>query len=72
MAPSRRALLENPAYRLPLVTSTFHGRDVFAPAAAHLARGSSFESLGSAIPDDLVAVADPGGHRRSTAASRPR
>ena len=47
-------LLENPAYRLPLVTSTFHGRDVFAPAAAHLARGSSFESLGSAIPDELV------------------
>ncbi|HEY4189619.1 MAG TPA: SAM-dependent chlorinase/fluorinase, partial [Candidatus Limnocylindrales bacterium] len=47
-------LLENPAYRLPVVTSTFHGRDVFAPAAAHLARGASFESLGPSIPDELV------------------
>ncbi len=52
-------LLENPAYRLPLVTSTFHGRDVFAPAAAHLARGASFESLGSAIADELVASPIP-------------
>ena len=36
--------LQNPAYRLPVVTSTFHGRDVFAPAAAHLALGASFAS----------------------------
>ena len=57
-------LLENPAYRLPLVTSTFHGRDVFAPAAAHLARGASFESLGSAIADELVASPIPAAHGR--------
>jgi S-adenosyl-L-methionine hydrolase (adenosine-forming) len=31
--------LENRAYRLEPVSRTFHGRDVFAPAAAHLARG---------------------------------
>lgn len=30
---------------------TFHGRDVFAPAAASLATGSSLESLGSTITD---------------------
>ena len=47
--------LENPAYRLPVVTSTFHGRDVFAPAAAHLAAGAAFETLGPPIdPAGLV------------------
>src|SRR6266540_2675996 len=30
---------------------TFHGRDVFAPAAAALANGTSLESLGSPITD---------------------
>ncbi|MEO6829921.1 MAG: SAM-dependent chlorinase/fluorinase [Acidobacteriaceae bacterium] len=29
--------IENPSYRLPATSSTFHGRDIFAPAAAHLA-----------------------------------
>ena len=29
--------ITNPAYGLPRVSATFHGRDVFAPAAAHLA-----------------------------------
>ena len=38
-----------------MVTSTFLGRDVFAPAAAHLARGASFASLGPAIDGPLVA-----------------
>src|SRR5207248_3664906 len=32
-------VLDNPAYHLPQVSSTFHGRDIFAPAGAHLARG---------------------------------
>ena len=31
------------------VSSTFHGRDIFAPAAAHLSRGIPFEALGSAV-----------------------
>ncbi len=30
--------LENPQYRLLPVSHTFHGRDIFAPAAAHAAR----------------------------------
>jgi hypothetical protein len=29
--------IENPQYRLPVQSNTFHGRDIFAPAAAHLA-----------------------------------
>jgi S-adenosyl-L-methionine hydrolase (adenosine-forming) len=31
--------LENPAYRAREVSSTFHGRDIFAPVAAHLFNG---------------------------------
>ena len=31
--------ITNPAYRLKEVSRTFHARDVFAPAAAHLANG---------------------------------
>ena len=41
--------LVNEAYRLPVVSSTFHGRDVFAPAAAHLAAGVPFEALGPVV-----------------------
>jgi S-adenosylmethionine hydrolase len=48
--------LVNPAYRLPVVTATFHGRDVFAPAAGHLAGGVAFASLGPVFdPASLVA-----------------
>ena len=37
-------------YRLESVARTFHGRDVFAPAAAHLASGVELEALGPALP----------------------
>jgi len=33
------------------VSATFHGRDVFAPAAAHLANGAALESFGPAAED---------------------
>jgi len=36
-------------YRLPEVSATFHGRDLFAPAAAHLACGRSLAELGPAL-----------------------
>ncbi|MBI4418204.1 MAG: SAM-dependent chlorinase/fluorinase, partial [Ignavibacteriales bacterium] len=36
-------------YILPQVSSTFHGRDVFAPLAAHLASGVAPELLGNPI-----------------------
>jgi S-adenosylmethionine hydrolase len=44
-------LLANPAYRLPELSHTFHGRDLFAPAAAHLARGVAWESLGPPVAE---------------------
>ena len=52
---SEARLLEAEAYRLPTVSTSFHGRDIFAPAAAHLATGVAFDSLGPAIdPAGLV------------------
>jgi S-adenosylmethionine hydrolase len=60
--------LENPAFRLAPVSRTFHGRDVFAPAAAHLAAGVDPAELGPAVdPERLVrlerAAARAGGGR---------
>ncbi|MBA2557132.1 MAG: SAM-dependent chlorinase/fluorinase [Chloroflexi bacterium] len=46
---TRAHLLENAQYRLPVVSSSFHGRDLFAPAAAHLAIGVPVEALGREI-----------------------
>ncbi len=40
------------------VSSTFHGRDVFAPAAAHLAAGLTLEELGPPLPVDELHVID--------------
>ena len=40
-------------YRLPTVSRTFHGRDVFAPAAAHLALGLPPERLGPPVDDPV-------------------
>ena len=36
-------------FRLEPISATFHGRDVFAPVAAHLARGASLSEAGEAI-----------------------
>ena len=55
-------VLEAEAYRLPVVSTSFHGRDIFAPAAAHLARGVPIADLGRALdPADLVPspIAEP-------------
>ena len=38
--------LTNPAYQLPQVSTTFHGRDIFAPASAHLAAGVPLREFG--------------------------
>jgi S-adenosylmethionine hydrolase len=37
--PIRSVTIENPRYLLPKISDTFHGRDVFAPAAAHCSLG---------------------------------
>jgi hypothetical protein len=53
-------VIENRALMLPVVSPTFHGRDLFAPVAAHLAMGAAFESVGREIPSDaLVRLAVP-------------
>jgi len=46
---------------LPVTTSTFHGRDIFSPVAAHLAAGDAeFDAVGPAIPlADLVRLPEP-------------
>ena len=47
--------IANPEYALETISRTFHGRDLFAPAAAHLANGVSLEELGPPLdPDALV------------------
>jgi hypothetical protein len=43
--------ITNPKLMLPHVSDTFHGRDVFAPAAAHLAKGASLADFGPEVRD---------------------
>jgi S-adenosylmethionine hydrolase len=50
--------LANPAYALPSVSRTFHGRDLFAPAAAHLALGVPLEQLGPRVPIETLVRLD--------------
>lgn len=51
---------------LPVTTSTFHGRDIFAPVAGHLSAGdAAFEDVGPAIRSaDLVRLPEPGAEAR--------
>jgi S-adenosylmethionine hydrolase len=52
--------LANAEYSLQPVSRTFHGRDLFAPAAAHLAAGVALEDLGPPVdPDQLVRLELP-------------
>jgi len=46
--------ISNPQYMHPQVSRTFHGRDIFAPAAAHLARGHSSSDFGVEIHDYIL------------------
>ena len=49
--------IANPAYALEPVSRTFHGRDLFSPAAAHLALGVPLAELGPPLdPDELVRI----------------
>ncbi len=43
-------VIENTTLTRQPPSRTFHGRDLFAPAAAHLARGAAIASLGTARP----------------------
>lgn len=46
--------LESDAYQLKPVSFSFHGRDVFAPAAAHFINGVDLEKFGGPISDPLL------------------
>jgi hypothetical protein len=52
------AVLDQPRFWRPEVSATFHGRDVFGPVAAHLARGVPLADLGSPT-DDIETLAIP-------------
>ena len=43
--------LNRPQFWLPSISNVFHGRDIFAPSAAHLAQGVLLESMGTPIQD---------------------
>jgi S-adenosylmethionine hydrolase len=52
--------LTNERYHLEPVSRTFHARDIFAPAAAHLASGVGFHELGEEVdPATLVRIELP-------------
>ena len=48
--PTAIRSLANPAYRLQPTSATFHGRDIFAPAAAYLSRGVPPAEFGEKLP----------------------
>jgi len=56
---AREAMLEavelsNPAYWRTPTSATFHGRDIFAPVAAHLSLGKPLATFGPPIADPIV------------------
>ncbi|HSF82318.1 MAG TPA: SAM-dependent chlorinase/fluorinase [Anaerolineales bacterium] len=53
---------DNSRYWLPEISHVFHGRDIFAPLAAHLANGVPLQELGTPV-DDPVRLALPGPER---------
>ncbi len=52
-SPHLLVSLENPRYFLPKISATFHGRDIFAPVAAHLSLGVPLNNLGPALSDPV-------------------
>jgi S-adenosylmethionine hydrolase len=52
--------IENRDLMLPVISSSFHGRDIFSPVAAHVAMGVPFESVGPVVDvDRLVRLSQP-------------
>ena len=58
VVPGEVVVLDRPEYFLADISSTFHGRDIFAPVAGHLSTGSiALAELGTPAPtDSLVAL----------------
>jgi len=56
----RAVELTNPAWHAPVVSATFHGRDIFAPVAARLAHGGELAEAGPAVDvASLVRLPEP-------------
>jgi S-adenosyl-L-methionine hydrolase (adenosine-forming) len=51
-------VLENRAWMLPRTSSTFHGRDIFSPVAAHLAMGGDFSAVGEEVDRGSLVTID--------------
>ena len=49
--PERVVAIQNRDYFLPEVSQTFHGRDIFAPVAAHLSLGVPLSDIGPCVPN---------------------
>ena len=47
--PANVVAIQNPAYYLPEVSQTFHGRDIFAPVAAHVSLGVPLTDIGPSV-----------------------
>lgn len=60
---NRVVSVTEPRFMLPEISNTFHGRDVFAPVAAHLALGAPVSDFGPEIADyDAGTVTEPVAH----------
>lgn len=51
--------VENSDFFLPVQSATFHGRDIMAPVAAHLAMGKDPGEFGPAIDDPVLLPGEP-------------
>ena len=46
--------ITNPTFKRASISATFHGRDIFAPAAAHLSRGEDWELIGPLLENSAL------------------
>ena len=46
--------INNPEYWLPEISHVFHGRDIFAPVAAHLATGVPLKAVGTSMDNPVL------------------
>jgi hypothetical protein len=53
-SPQKLVAVDRSDFFLPQVSRTFHGRDIFAPVAAHLASGKPLEALGSPLGEETL------------------
>lgn len=52
--------LDRPEYWLPEISRVFHGRDIFAPAAAHLSLGIPLEKMGKPLAEPVrLSIPEP-------------